>query len=247
VGFVGEEALGDEEAFEVTKERFERAVESGRGEGGLICERAEDAVAEFSAAAFEEDGVGDRRGEVILESGNGVGRKGGGEGREDSGDAAVEEEFFAPWAGRRVDSDRRRRGLAGGVVVIGGSVGGEVGGGAGLDVDGIPGDGAFGAFLIEGDVTAKVGGRDRGVGIPLGDEALGKRGVDGDVSFPQGIEIEDGSFHADGAAKAALEIGVLEMLDKRGKVRGTGEGEPVHGEAVGTGDGGEGAPLLDGE
>lgn len=60
VSFVGEETLRDEEAFEVAEEGFERAVERGQGEGGLVNDGAEDAKAGARAAALEEDGVGNR-------------------------------------------------------------------------------------------------------------------------------------------------------------------------------------------
>jgi len=149
-------------------------------------------------------------------------------------------------AGGGVEGKWSGSGLTRGIIVVGGSGHGEMGRTGRLDLDGVPRDGAFGLFLFEGEVAARVDGGNRGMGIPLGDEAFGKAGVDGNGGFLWGIEIENRGFHADGAAKAAFEIGVPEMLDKGREIRGAGERKPVHGDAVGAGDGGKGAPLVDG-
>jgi len=162
--------------------------------------------------------------------------------------AAVEEEFFALWTVGCGKFEWGRRGLACGEVGIIGIAGGELLGGVGIDMDGTPGDGA-GCFLIVERKKAWIQGRvdGIGVGIPFGDEAARERDVDGDGGFTRGIEIEDGSFHADGAAKSTLEIHIAKMLDEGGKVGGTGEGQPVHGAAIRAGDGSEGAPFVSGE
>ncbi len=108
---------------------------------------------------------------------------------------------------------------------------------------------APGDFLIvKGKVARSEGGIGGiGVGIPLGDEALGEGDVHGDGGFARGIEIEDGSLHADGAAQAALECDFTEMFDEGGEVGGSSEREPVLGLAIGAGDGSESAPFVDGE
>jgi len=213
----------------------------------LIREWAEDAVADLGAAALEENGVGNGCREVILELDGVFGRERGGERRKDGGDTTVEQESLVLWAGLGVDSEGGGVSLARGEVMIGGAVGGEIGGSGRFDLYGTPGDGAFGVFLLEGDVAAGIQSRDVGVGIPLGDQTLGEGDVHGHGRFLRGIEIQNGSFHADGAAKAAFEIGVLEMLDERREIGGTREREPVHRQAVRSSDGGEGAPFVRGD
>lgn len=144
-----------------------------------------------------------------------------------------------------------------GVVVILAVVGGQIGEVVRLELDGVPGDAAVGVVLIERPVThRKVSvfrfyrgdGKDLArVGIPLGDEAFRKGHVDGHGGFAIGVEIEDGSFHADGAEEALFQSGAAEMFDERWKVGRTGEGEPFDGAAVVASDRGEGAPFVGGE
>ena len=72
VGFVGEETLGDEDAFEIGGEGIERGGEFRRGVGSLIVERTEHAITKLSSAAFEENGGGDFVGELILQMDCGI-------------------------------------------------------------------------------------------------------------------------------------------------------------------------------
>lgn len=63
VGLVGEEALGNKDAFESGRKGIERGGELQRSIGGLIVERAEHAVADLRATALEQNGGGDFFGE----------------------------------------------------------------------------------------------------------------------------------------------------------------------------------------
>ena len=87
----------------------------------------------------------------------------------------------------------------------------------GMDFDRIPVDGGCRVFFSGEKNAARIDRQDVGVRIPLGDEALGERDVDGDGCLLRRVEIKNRSFHADGAAQATLEVAVLEMLDKRGE------------------------------
>jgi hypothetical protein len=58
MSFVGVKALGDEQTFKVRKQGVEGILENRRGEGSLINDRAEDAVAEARVAPLEEDSIG---------------------------------------------------------------------------------------------------------------------------------------------------------------------------------------------
>src|SRR6266849_77004 len=127
-------------------------------------------------------------------------------------------------------------------------IGGEISGTLRVDVDRVPGDGTE-RFLVEERIVARSesGIRGVGVGIPLRDEAFGEGDVDRDGCFAGGIEIKNGSFHAGGAAQAALEADFAEMFDEGRQVGGAGERKPVHGTAIWAGDGSKGAPFVDGE
>jgi hypothetical protein len=150
-------------------------------------------------------------------------------------------------AGGRFEFERRGSCGARGEVMIFGVVCWKSGGAVRIDVHGAPRD-AAGFHVVKREIAAG----ERGISgscarIPFGDEASGEGDVDGDVGFARGIEIEDRSFHADGAAKTALELNLAKMFDEGGEFGGGGEREPVHGLAVGAGDGREGAPFVDDE
>ena len=248
VGFVGEETLGDEEAFESCGEGIEGAVEGWQRQRGLIAERAKDAIAEFGAAPLKEDDVRDWVGGFVLELHGVVRGECGGEWGWEGGDATVEKELFALLDSRGGKLERRGRGLTGRVVRIFGMVGRKIRSGVRIDVNGVPGNGARRVLGVERKKTIVQSGIDGiGMGIPLGDDSTGEGDVDRNIGFARGIEIEDRSLHANGAGKAAFEFDVAKMLDEGRKICGAGESEPVHGLTVGAGDGSEGAPFMGGE
>ena len=122
-------------------------------------------------------------------------------------------------ADRRVDRERGGGSLARGEVMICGIVRRKIGRVLRIDMDGVPDDGARGFLGIERQIAGTEGGIDGvSVRIPFRDKALDKGDVDRDGSFALGIEIEDGSFHADGTAQAAFELNVAEMFDERGEI-----------------------------
>ena len=79
VGLIREKAFGGEDAFEIVGEGIDGSGKIERGEGGLIAERAENAVAGLCATTFEENDAGDWFGEVILKLHGVIRGKRGGE------------------------------------------------------------------------------------------------------------------------------------------------------------------------
>ena len=69
-------------------------------------------------------------------------------------------------AGRRVNCERSRGSLARGIVVVFGSVRGEIDGAAWGDMDRIPGDAAVRDFRKKGNVFSRIEGWDGGVREP---------------------------------------------------------------------------------
>src|ERR1700685_106230 len=111
--------------------------------------------------------------------------------------------------------------------------------------DRIPRDAAAAVALVEKIGSADLAGFDvTGVRIPFGDQTLGEGYLHGKSGLTWGIEIEDGSFHADCAAEARLEIGFAKVFDEIGKIGGSILREPFYGLAISAGDGGEGAPFV---
>lgn len=105
----------------------------------------------------------------------GIGSDGGVDGNRKRGDTAIEEEFFALRAGRSFDGDRGGRRVTRREVMIFGIVHREISGALGIDMDGVPSDGAGRFFAEERIITggeSGIGGV--GMRIPLGDEALAK-------------------------------------------------------------------------
>ena len=133
-------------------------------------------------------------------------------------------------AGGSCHADRCGRGFARSIVVIFRGVAGEICGTARFDVHRVPCDSALALHQKEGKVFARIDRRGGcGVRVPLGDQALCERNVDGNGGFSGRIEIDDRSFHADGSAKATLEIGLAQMFNETRQVRGTCEWKPVNG------------------
>ena len=72
-----------------------------------------------------------------------------------------------------------------------------------------------------------------------------ERDADGNGGFARGIKIKDRCFHANGAAQSAFKSNFSKVLDERREFRGTGQGKPIHGLAIGASDGSKGAPFVD--
>src|SRR6202021_813520 len=136
-------------------------------------------------------------------------------------DAAIEEKFFGLVPALRFDAQRSGGCLTGSIVVIRAAFARKAGGASWLQPNGVPGNTAVG-LLLEAVPVIVIGGHTRlrlktnrfdalGVRIPFGDEALREGNVHGESGCVVGIEIENGSLHADGAANAGLKIGSLEV------------------------------------
>jgi hypothetical protein len=183
---------------------------------------------------------------VILEQEIGLGYRSA-EGEPDSRCAAVKEKLFFLSSGSGVDNKSGGTRFTRCVVMIAGRVGRKIVGASGIDSDRTPSDGVFGVLFAEGKVAARIERWDRGVGIPLRDKPFRKGSMNGNGGLARGIEIEDGSLQAQGAAEPALEIDLAEVFDEGRKVGGSRKRESGHSLTIGSGDGGKGAPFMSGE
>src|SRR3984893_2857849 len=205
-------------------------------------------MADFLAAALEQNDGRDCVLAAIFCAHFAVWRERRGNGNGEDGHSAIEQKFLVLLARRRLHAKRRGGGCSRGVVAVAASVLRKIrseGRGNGKRV---PGNASVGLVLVERRVVQGLAGlHTAGVWIPFCDHAFGKTNVDRYRSLCRRVEVEHGRFHAHGATQTELVATFLKLLDEAREVGRAGQRRPLDSIPIPPCDREERSPFMDGE